>query len=386
MSSLILPILGIVHLCIIWYIRFKMKKRYANKIYANRGLWVTFGIGVIVLLLLVWSSVVSMERARVASIVPPRPPVQVARSTPTALSSVVAIAVLTPDSLPPQPQQVQPGATPAVSTPAPAPVSAAPVAVQSIPTSLSVDEPAALLPNPAPGAEETAVAIAPAPAPAMPILSGQPGKPAAPLATPIAQEVAEPTQQAVQQAPGGPAQAPARQAPPSKPKPANTPDPNLLSNGVRYGDHTPNVQGRIVRIASPNIKLDTSVYEVYINRARNEWEVADYAAGHSFNSANPGDGGNIVVSGHNNWKGEVFRYLENLKQGDLIQVWTLAGKEYDYRVQVTEKLQEAGVSYAERLKHAAVMDPTAQEQLTLITCWPYTTFTHRLVIIATPVR
>lgn len=177
------------------------------------------------------------------------------------------------------------------------------------------------------------------------------------------------------------AQAKANQQPaPAKAKS----DPNILPNGVRYGDHTPKLPDRIVRIASPNIKLDCKVYEVYaVNGA---WEVADYAAGHNYNSANPGEGGNIVLAGHNNWRGEVFRYLEFLKQGDEIDVWTLNGKEYKYQVQSIVKLKEAGASLAERISHGHVMDPTPYEQLTLITCWPYTTYTHRLVVTAKPMQ
>lgn len=167
--------------------------------------------------------------------------------------------------------------------------------------------------------------------------------------------------------------------------PSPTRDPSILPNGVRYGDHHPNLPGRVVRIASPNIKLDTKIYEVYVKK-NDLWEVADYAAGHHYDSANPGEGGNVVIAGHNNWRGEVFRYLENLKPGDVIQLWTQAGKEYRYKVEEMKKLKETGVSYAQRLKNAEVILPTDQEQLTLITCWPYTTFTHRLIVIAKPLQ
>ncbi|MDQ6694033.1 MAG: sortase [Chloroflexota bacterium] len=170
----------------------------------------------------------------------------------------------------------------------------------------------------------------------------------------------------------------------SAPTAAPTHDPNLLPSGARYGQHNPNVPDRIVHISSPNIKLNTSVYEVYgINGV---WEVADYAAGHQYNSLNPGEGGNIVLSGHNNWRGEVFRYLEFLKPGDTIVVQTQEGKSYTYRVDTVEKLKEAGATYAQRLQNGTVMDPTPSEQLTLITCWPYTTYTHRLIVIAKPVN
>jgi sortase A len=157
-----------------------------------------------------------------------------------------------------------------------------------------------------------------------------------------------------------------------------------MPNGVRYGDHYPKLPSRVVRIASPNIKLDTKVYEVYA--VKGAWEVADYAAGHNYNSANPGEGGNIVLSGHNNYRGEVFRYLEFLKPGDEIDVWNFAGQEFKYKVDNIEKLKEAGVPMAERLAHGKVMDPTPYEQLTLITCWPYTTYTHRLIVTAKPMQ
>ncbi len=169
-----------------------------------------------------------------------------------------------------------------------------------------------------------------------------------------------------------------------KPAPASKQKPGelILPNGVKYGDPRPNLPHRVVRIAAPAIKLDTSVYEVYVKNGA--WEVAEYAAGHHYNSLNPGEGGNIVISGHNNWKGEVFRYLEFLKPGDEIDLWTLEGKQYKYVVQEIRKLKEAGVSYQQRLKNAQVMNPTPYEQITLITCWPYTTYTHRLVVIARP--
>lgn len=212
----------------------------------------------------------------------------------------------------------------------------------------------------------------------------------------------EPTLPDFTPVPGG-AQTAVAQPPPPAPKPgvAKTPTPKpaakppaakptpnvpILPNGVRYGDRRPaNLANRITRIASANIKLDAEVYEVYATE-KGEWEVAEWAAGHHYNSVNPGDGGNIVISGHNNWKGEVFRYLENLKPGNIIDVWTQDGKKYRYQVKELKKLKEKGATYAQRLKNGEVMKPTADETLTLITCWPYTTFTHRIVVIAKPVE
>ena len=174
--------------------------------------------------------------------------------------------------------------------------------------------------------------------------------------------------------------------PPATSTPTARPQPgvHILPNGVRYGDRRPNLPGRIVRITSPNIRLDTTVYEVYAPTGK--WEVADYAAGHHYNTPNPGEGGNVVVAGHNNYRGEVFRYLEKLIPGNEIWVWTQDGKQYKYRVEEIKKLKQAGVSRAQSLDNGKVMAPTPYEQLTLITCWPYTTYTHRLIVIAKPIR
>jgi len=222
--------------------------------------------------------------------------------------------------------------------------------------------------DPNPAASETVPTVAPAPATATASATT-----AAPTLTPQVQQA--------QQAQATPKTVPTKKAAPAK---KAAPGVATLPNGVRYGDHKPNLPGRIVRIASPNIRLDTPVYEVYAKN--NQWEVADYAAGHNYNTKNPGEGGNIVLSGHNNWHGEVFRYLEFFKPGDEIDVWTLAGKQYKYKVEKVEKLKEAGASLSQRLSNGQVMAPTSYEQLTLITCWPYTTYTHRLIVTAKPVQ
>jgi sortase A len=304
-----------------------MRKRYAldSRWVANVLLFA--GLPLLILVLVVgfpW-----LRKAPASLTIPPQ-------STPVATITVLPVVQ-------------KPQVTPALATATIVPVVVVVSDTAALPLGLSALPTAALLPDPGPG--DIAVVTPEATVPIATVPTLQPSPPVV-----------------------------------DKPAPTKTRDPNLLPNGVRYGDHKPNLPDRIVRISSPNIKLDTSVYEVYINRKQNVWEVADYAAGHNFNSPNPGEGGNIILSGHNNWRGEVFRYLEFLKPGDTIQVWTLEGKEYDYKVTDIRKLKEAGVSMAQRLKNAEVMNPTDHEQLTLITCWPYTTYTHRLIVTALPVK
>lgn len=113
------------------------------------------------------------------------------------------------------------------------------------------------------------------------------------------------------------------------------------------------------------------------------WEVASYAAGWHRNSVYPGTGGNVVLSGHNNVAGEVFRYLIALEAGDEIDLY-VGEKVYPYAVADKMLLEEEGMPLEVRRQNAQWIAPTDHERLTLVTCWPYSTFTHRLIVIALP--
>jgi sortase A len=114
-----------------------------------------------------------------------------------------------------------------------------------------------------------------------------------------------------------------------------------------------------------------------------EWEVAEYAVGWHQNSAYPGQGGNIVLSGHHNAKGEVFRYLNDLNRGDEVILYA-GGEAYPYQVAEKWLLLEEGAEPEARLENAQWMEPTEEERLTLITSWPYASRSHRLIVVAHP--
>ena len=143
------------------------------------------------------------------------------------------------------------------------------------------------------------------------------------------------------------------------------------------------------RIVAKSINLNAKVIEVGWKQVIENGvptsvsEVADYAAGWHKNSKLPGQGGNIVLSGHNNIKGEVFRYLVDLKPGDVVTLY-VGEQLYDYRVTDKFILKEKGEPEAVRRKNAKWIGPFHEERLTLVTCWPYTNNTHRLVVIARP--
>jgi sortase A len=116
-----------------------------------------------------------------------------------------------------------------------------------------------------------------------------------------------------------------------------------------------------------------------------EWDVASHSAGWHNNSAAPGDIGNVVLSGHHNIEGRVFRDLVSLQAGDEILLYA-GGAEYQYRVSQTMILPEKGVSEAQRDENARWIGPFTDRRLTLITCWPYDNNTHRLIVVAQAVE
>jgi len=113
------------------------------------------------------------------------------------------------------------------------------------------------------------------------------------------------------------------------------------------------------------------------------WDVADYAAGFHRSSAYPGHIGNTVLSGHHNIKGEVFRYVVDLEPGDEV---TLYVGERPYRYAVEEKLvlPDKYVSAEQKRENGKWIRYFPDERLTLVTCWPYTDNTHRVIVIAKP--
>ena len=113
------------------------------------------------------------------------------------------------------------------------------------------------------------------------------------------------------------------------------------------------------------------------------WNVADYAAGWHQTSAPPGQPGNTVLSGHHNIKGEVFRYLVDVQEGDEIDLY-VGDAVYPYYVQQKLIVAEKGESIEVRRQNAQWIGPTQDVRVTLVTCWPYTNNTHRVIVVAVP--
>ena len=142
----------------------------------------------------------------------------------------------------------------------------------------------------------------------------------------------------------------------------------------------------VTRLSIPAIDLNTSVVESYPKQQRDGtfiWDPPNYAAGHYNSSGNPGGGRNIVFNGHNNMAGEVFRDLNKLVPGDEIILLTDVG---EFRYQVHQKMIIPYVGHEAEANQqiGALSAPQSSEMVTLISCWPYSTFTSRIVVVAVP--
>lgn len=149
------------------------------------------------------------------------------------------------------------------------------------------------------------------------------------------------------------------------------------------------VSGPPDRIAIPSIDLDAPIVPIgwYIVEEGNQtymiWQVADNAVSWHKTSAYPGHGGNVVLNGHHNIKGEVFRYLVDVAVGDRVWLY-VEEKVFYYTVEQKMILKEKEEPLEVRLQNASWIQPTASERLTMVTCWPYNSNTHRLVVTALP--
>jgi sortase A len=144
------------------------------------------------------------------------------------------------------------------------------------------------------------------------------------------------------------------------------------------------------RLLIPRLGLDAPVEPVGLIRSTAgsglfEWAVPEHrAAGWLNRSAAFAEPGNTVLDGHHNVAGEVFRDLWILREGDEI-ILAAGAAQRRYRVADTLILPERDQPLDVRLANAAHIQPTADERLTLITCWPYDDNSHRVVVVAFPV-
>ena len=146
-----------------------------------------------------------------------------------------------------------------------------------------------------------------------------------------------------------------------------------------------------VRITISSIGLDAPIVPAEIdfkNIAGKEfmqWFVPDeFASGWHSTSAKLGETGNTVLNGHHNAYGEVFKSLIEVNEGDIIQVDSERSR-FSYQITNKMLLPEKYEQLDVRMNNAQWILPSTDERLTLISCWPYESNTHRLIIVAQPI-
>lgn len=165
---------------------------------------------------------------------------------------------------------------------------------------------------------------------------------------------------------------------PAPPSPAPAPNPVPAS-----GNDIP------TRLVIPSVGIDTKVIPVgwqvveQSGQMYSIWQVADYAVGWHETSAHLGQQGNVVMAGHHNMNGEVFRDLVNVEVGDKVTVYS-GDQKFEYVVDLKTIVKEKGEPIEVRQRNAQWIAPTTDQRLTMVTCWPYTNNTHRVIVVAKP--
>jgi LPXTG-site transpeptidase (sortase) family protein len=144
------------------------------------------------------------------------------------------------------------------------------------------------------------------------------------------------------------------------------------------------------RIVIPSVGIDASVIVAQYNSTKidgetfGQWEAPDeLAAGWHPDSALLGQPGNTVINGHHNEYGEVFSNLVNAQVGDLIYVYSGTHK-FSFIIANRMILQERFVDMQTRIQNARWLASSDDTRLTLVTCWPKISNTHRLILVARP--
>ncbi len=109
------------------------------------------------------------------------------------------------------------------------------------------------------------------------------------------------------------------------------------------------------RITIEDLKIDLPMEEGFIKNG--VWQISDTSASHLNTSARPGEGGNIVIYGHN--KKIIFGSLPFARIGAKIVVTDKTGKKYNYEVTSKDNVSPDRVD---------LLYPTSSEELTIYTC------------------
>ncbi|MBZ0284644.1 MAG: class D sortase [Anaerolineae bacterium] len=122
-----------------------------------------------------------------------------------------------------------------------------------------------------------------------------------------------------------------------------------------------------LELSIPKLGIEQSIVQ------GTDWEALKLGVGQLLNNVNPGDvEGNLVLSGHNDIYGEVFRYLDQLEVGDEFFVRTQT-QIHTYRITGTDIVDPSDIS---------VLSPRGGAVATLISCYPFRVNDKRYIVFA----
>jgi len=167
--------------------------------------------------------------------------------------------------------------------------------------------------------------------------------------------------------------------------PSPTPEPSWLDLG---DEGVFEIAGHI---QIPALQVDEEIVAVSWSASEIDgqllavWDTVKGAVAYHRGTAPIGGPGNTVLNGHTRGDGQgEFQNLGDLVRGDEIWVWDAGGQPYLYVVDSVVTLQESGLTLEERQRNAGYLRPSEDTRLTLVTCWPEWSYTHRVIVVAIP--
>jgi LPXTG-site transpeptidase (sortase) family protein len=189
--------------------------------------------------------------------------------------------------------------------------------------------------------------------------------------------------------------------------PAFTQSPNTTPSGTQIigtpeptsiitPEPTENITYVPDRIIIPSINLDAPIVhatngKLSVDKQKfDSWQAPDeMAVGWHDTSMTLGLPGNTVLDGHNSYMvgGEVvdgiFANLVNVKPGDDLVLYS-GDKGFHYIIAVKMLFKERWQPVSVRIENSRWLGHSDDERITLVTCWPKKSNTHRLIVVALP--
>ena len=106
--------------------------------------------------------------------------------------------------------------------------------------------------------------------------------------------------------------------------------------------------------------------------------------GWAVSSALPDAGSNTILYGHNNLHASIFLHLADLQPGDRVTLIT-GETRWQYTVNQVQ-IVPVPTAAADRAVFNRIFKATRAPRLTIVSCWPPVSNTHRVIVVAYPAQ